>query len=789
MSTGRAAGDRSISNIDDIERFVGWLAAKVEQEDVKQWLLSCFRSYLVSGYPWVEENNASLTGGQCKAHPGVTGGRKTYKVLLDDDIKLEAQHIREYLSSGQAGDFLAMSVPDVISRTRRWSLRSQRKATENDDLQGIKPVLEYPTGYKWVIVMSPASLSRENMLMGHGMASSYGHGLIDIYSLRDDQNQPLVTIEANKKHQSIVQIKGGQNCRILREFPFREPIFEFINFVAFDIKNHDIEGILRFNGKYYDVFYFAGRLKESEPGVLASVLTNLEVCRSDWYQRLVGEVGVNTGDICQALPKNRIGAIITDEEFIECANYDFMLTNVLGIAFTDFKTYLSDEQLADLAVNKSFWRKFSWARSDAELTLLLKQEMVNNNYQTISSKTDLLGLTGEEILRISAQYPRILSLYAIDEAPAELFINRGMVAPFLRAKLAEPCTTSALRSFLYDSLKLPVEEIAQVINEVPGVLPVLEPDPESVPERLFAIPNRMSTIITYFNNVFKNFSSQAEKEQMSGLLLMKLNLTDSEISVLQQGLEKEAKQWVRLGRNYENLLDAEADLNALGISRHAGVVKVFLSQGLADVSLKTINELIDNEFPPLTKAALTLYVYFVIAGEGTAGADPGEVAKVAESVDTLVLARWVKIYLILNNLRNRTLNGDCKPVPEGLPDDITWEDLNQTYASVDEAKDDLHRLGLSIHSMVIQLFMEKGLEDKTLKFIYDNIRQEKPELVSGALTLYVYYVVSNSAVQRGNFSRGLIMELISGVSDATLSRWVRLYLILKSIRAACMAEN
>ncbi len=772
---------RNVVNMDEIERFVSWLTAKVDREDVRRWLTSGFRSYLIHNYPWVKECDPLPAGSLDKEYSGLASGRKAYSVLLDDDIKLEAQQILDYLCNGHEGDLSALSVSEVISRTRLWSLRRQRKASDTEDLQGIKPVLEYPTGYKWVTVISPASLFRENKLMEHGIASSYGKGLIDVYSLRDDQNQPQVTIEVNKNYNSIVQIKGRGNSRILREFSFREHIFDFINFSMFAVNNHDVEGMLQFNGKYYDAFYFAERLKGSDYSVLASVLTNLEVCQSDWYQRLVGEVGVNTSDLRKVLPKDRIGAIITGEDYIECANYDFMLKNVLGISYADFKTYLSDEELANLANNKCFWRKFACTHSEAELTLLFKQGMVNRNYHVISSKLDLLGLSGEDILRISVQYPGVLSLYSLDEAPVGIFRDRSKLVSFLRSKLTEPCTTSALRSFLYDRLELSMEETAGVINEVPGVLPLLEPDPEYVPEKFFVLPNRMSALVTYFNNVFKNFASQSEIERMSGILLMRLNLTDGEISLLQQGLEKDIKQCVRFGRNYENLLDAEADLNALGISRHAGVVAAFLSQGLADVSLKAIYAAITRELPPQVKAALALYVYFVMAGEGMAAVEPGDVVKIADCIDNQTLARWLKIYLILNNVRNRMLNGDCRTVPEGLPDDITWEDLNKNYASLDEAKDDLLRLGISVHSMALQLFLEKGLEEKTLKFIYDNILPENPELISGALTLYVYYVISNKA-ERSNFSRGVITDLVSGINTATLSRWVRIYLILQSIR-------
>jgi hypothetical protein len=93
-----------------------------------------------------------------------------------------------------------VSVPDAVRATSEWNKKlaagksyEMNKALATD----ITPHKEYPSGYKWVNV-GPAGLEAEGKMMGH-CVGSYCEDVksrgTQILSLRDENNQPHVTVE------------------------------------------------------------------------------------------------------------------------------------------------------------------------------------------------------------------------------------------------------------------------------------------------------------------------------------------------------------------------------------------------------------------------------------------------------------------------------------------------------------------------------------------------------------------------------------------------------------------
>jgi hypothetical protein len=107
-----------------------------------------------------------------------------------------------------------MTLQQAEQAAQRWhaELAKQAEKTLAQSAQeGEKPVLELSNGYRWVQLTTPQALNYEGKAMGH-CVGSYADDVAagtEIYSLRDPENRPHVTIEAERG--TLDQIKGKQN--------------------------------------------------------------------------------------------------------------------------------------------------------------------------------------------------------------------------------------------------------------------------------------------------------------------------------------------------------------------------------------------------------------------------------------------------------------------------------------------------------------------------------------------------------------------------------------------------
>ena len=111
-----------------------------------------------------------------------------------------------------------MSFAQALEHAERWhremAERKPNLPTAAEDVSGLKEVMKYQDGYRWVQIKSAEALRREGDIMQHcvgegGYTSAVRSGRTKIYSLRDPRNEPHVTIEVTKKE--VEQIKGKQN--------------------------------------------------------------------------------------------------------------------------------------------------------------------------------------------------------------------------------------------------------------------------------------------------------------------------------------------------------------------------------------------------------------------------------------------------------------------------------------------------------------------------------------------------------------------------------------------------
>lgn len=127
-----------------------------------------------------------------------------------------------------------MSPSDFFARVRRWV---PSRARETGLPEGrIAQLFTTTVGRRWIELLDQAALRREGMRMSHcvgegGYQTAEQGGSSRIFSLRDEDDRPLVTVEASSgRNVSIRQIKAFGNDPVARGA--RECVCELLDFLG-----------------------------------------------------------------------------------------------------------------------------------------------------------------------------------------------------------------------------------------------------------------------------------------------------------------------------------------------------------------------------------------------------------------------------------------------------------------------------------------------------------------------------------------------------------------------------
>lgn len=130
----------------------------------------------------------------------------------------EIEHILDFLNSDRAPKRLKkMSYPTAKVQSEKWVKSLVKKGNNITEVAKVdyKVIKRYsPSGFKFVRLLSENAFKREGNLMSHCVGSYYGRDKVEIYSLRDENDQPHCTIEVQRENNRIQQIKGKGNGSI-----------------------------------------------------------------------------------------------------------------------------------------------------------------------------------------------------------------------------------------------------------------------------------------------------------------------------------------------------------------------------------------------------------------------------------------------------------------------------------------------------------------------------------------------------------------------------------------------
>lgn len=233
---------RNVYFEDEAEAFLINLQEKAANANVKKWVTSNLRNYIINKEKLPKLSPAFKR--QIAQHPDKFPKWLVEKASTQDIYSVDVgsllrfSHVVDYLNT-LTSNVTNMSVEEAVKQTAKWDadLRKRKEDVSREkktiaEETGVTVVYRLPNGYSFVSVDSKDALKREGDLMGHcvGGAGYYKQvksGATKIYSLRDTNNKPHVTIEYNVRNKKIEQIKGKENEPPVKKY--RPAVLKFIS--------------------------------------------------------------------------------------------------------------------------------------------------------------------------------------------------------------------------------------------------------------------------------------------------------------------------------------------------------------------------------------------------------------------------------------------------------------------------------------------------------------------------------------------------------------------------------
>ena len=232
-------------------------------------------------------------------------------------LKEKAARIRDWIDR-TGKEIQGRTLENAVEETEKWHRESQ--ALERGEYSPSKPediVISYQNGYSWQRISSGTDVKIEGQKMNHCVGSfcnDVDEGKIDVYSLRDENNSPLVTAGFKYTGAVVVQMKGYEDA---------DPSETYKGYISDILKKlgtvyNDGEGYLRNNSNLKN---FADlNADDIENNTLLQKIVNNQIAREenvpdfarDWAKRILEsgeapkawEAAINASIISNGDPPN-----------------------------------------------------------------------------------------------------------------------------------------------------------------------------------------------------------------------------------------------------------------------------------------------------------------------------------------------------------------------------------------------------------------------------------------------------------------------------------------------------
>ena len=152
----------------------------------------------------------------------------------EHDIPVEeVEHILDWIVMTAPKNLHNISYLQAKTKTEKWSQKLQKDASNITELpEDTEVVLDFKDGFKIVKLVGENAYKREGVLMRHCVASYYGRD-VEVYSLRDEHNNPHCTMEKDQ------QVKGKGNGDI--DPKYIEYVVKFLEWSGMEVGDSEMK--------------------------------------------------------------------------------------------------------------------------------------------------------------------------------------------------------------------------------------------------------------------------------------------------------------------------------------------------------------------------------------------------------------------------------------------------------------------------------------------------------------------------------------------------------------------
>lgn len=237
-----AAKARNIVNVDELD---AWLesfaiilgdeappaleAREARAHKARSWLSSVARNWMLRH--GVLSRHRARPEGLAQRPAWIQAAIKNklplHNLALHSVERTKIESILDWMRSqdgpSPSSDWSRISVEQAQSAEKLW-VQAMSKTAAKRDLEASESSetsffcsaeASMGTGWRWVKLLGEKALQREGLLMSHCVAS-YANAVLDercsIYSLRDPDNKPALTIEASGSHLLQLKARANQPC-------------------------------------------------------------------------------------------------------------------------------------------------------------------------------------------------------------------------------------------------------------------------------------------------------------------------------------------------------------------------------------------------------------------------------------------------------------------------------------------------------------------------------------------------------------------------------------------------
>lgn len=229
---------REIANQETVNSFIEDKLNKATNENVKKWIKKILRLYLLNDHEETVEIKHTNPKYHININTKIKEGQEVLELKIRPMFTNKINHVIDFLNTLPDKE-IKYTVPVAIEKAEEWTKRLVKKASSEEDTEGIRIVRKYKDGFKWVSVFSEQALEREGKLMhlcvGNGhYFNEVEKGRCLIFSLRNKHNVPFVTVEYRIKEKEISQIKGYRDNAMHQIY--HKYMMDFVNRPIFGLK-------------------------------------------------------------------------------------------------------------------------------------------------------------------------------------------------------------------------------------------------------------------------------------------------------------------------------------------------------------------------------------------------------------------------------------------------------------------------------------------------------------------------------------------------------------------------